>query len=400
MLSILTRTVICATSSSNLLKGAACFWITLLRLNHERFIHFAPGYGGSFGDLSRTQLSLAPTGMALALLTATMDQAPTFTLVTDLFPPSELPPNRLWAIFQPNGDREGHDRSHGLPQSQAGGNMQIRDKRLTHRFDGRVTLFDSGGIGELKSESVPPHYQATRTMSASVGVAGAAARMARDPDASVAAPNEERLAERTRIAQDLHDTLLQGFFAVSMQLRAALNTLPKDCAARPRLSTVMQLLDRVLEEGRYFLEGLRSSNERKTSLGKAFAGVPNDLGFSSAVGFRVIVLGTERELSVHLCDDIYRIVREAIVNAYHHSGAKDIEIEIEYRSSDLRFAVRDDGCGIDPQKLQWGKNGHWGLQGMRERADRIGGRLRVLSRSGLGTEIELRVPGHIAYEPM
>jgi signal transduction histidine kinase len=278
--------------------------------------------------------------------------------------------------------------------------MQIRDKRLKHRFDGRLIVFDSVGIGELRSESVPPHYQATRTMSASVGVAGAAARMAREPDASVAAPNEERLAERTRIAQDLHDSLLQGFFAVSMQLRAALSSLPEDCAARPRLSTVMQLLDRVLEEGRYVVEGLRSPNERKTSLGNAFARVPNDLGFSSAVGFRVIVLGTERELSVSPCDDIYRIVREAIVNAYRHSGAKDIETEIEYCPSDLRFAVRDNGCGIDPQNLQWGKNGHWGLQGMRERADRIGARLRVLSRSELGTEIELRVPGQIAYEPI
>src|SRR6202051_1186454 len=115
--------------------------------------------------------------------------------------------------------------------------MQIRNERLTHRFDGRVTLFDSVGIGELRSESVPPHYQATRTMSAPVGVAGAAARMAREPDASVAAPNEERLAERTRIAQDLHDTLLQGFFAVSLQPRAVVESLPTDWGARPRLRT-------------------------------------------------------------------------------------------------------------------------------------------------------------------
>ena len=278
--------------------------------------------------------------------------------------------------------------------------MQIRDDSLTHRVDGRNIVFDSAGNDELRSEMVPARYQATRTMSASVGVAGAAARMAREPGASVAAPNEERLAERTRIAQDLHDTLLQGFFAVSMHLHAAVENLPTDCGARQRLSTVLQLLNRVLAEGRCVLEGLRSPNERETSLGKAFACVPSDLGFSSAVGFRVIVLGTERELSVSLCDDVYRIVREAIVNAYRHSGAKDIETEIEYRPSDLRFAVRDNGCGIDPQNLQWGKNGHWGLQGMRERADRIGGRLRVLSRSELGTEIELRVPGHIAYEPM
>jgi signal transduction histidine kinase len=278
--------------------------------------------------------------------------------------------------------------------------MQIRDDSLTHRVDGRNIVFDSAGNDELRSEMVPARYQATCTMSVPVGVAGAAVRMAREPGASVAAPNEERLAERTRIAQELHDTLLQGFFAVSMQLHAAVETLPTDCSARPRLSTVMELLNQVLAEGRCAVEGLRSPNEHKTSLGKAFARVPNDLGFSSAVGFRVIVLGTERELSVSLCDDVYRIVREAIVNAYRHSGAKDIETEIEYRPSDLRFAVRDNGCGIDPQNLQWGKNGHWGLQGMRERADRIGGRLRVLSRSELGTEIELRVPGQIAYEPM
>src|ERR1700676_3263745 len=142
--------------------------------------------------------------------------------------------------------------------------MQIRDDSLTHRVDGRNIVFDSAGNDELRSEMVPARYQATCTMSVPVGVAGAAARMAREPDASVAAPNEERLAERTRIAQDLHDTLLQGFFAVSMQLRAVLNSLPEDCAARQRFSTVMQLLDRVLEEGRYVVEGLRSPNECKT----------------------------------------------------------------------------------------------------------------------------------------
>jgi signal transduction histidine kinase len=278
--------------------------------------------------------------------------------------------------------------------------MQIRDERLTHRFDGRVIVFDSAGIDELRSETVPARYQATRTMSASVGVAGAAARMAREPGASVAAPNEERLAERTRIAQDLHDTLLQGFFAVSMQLHAAVESLPKDCAARPRLSTVMQLLNRVLAEGRCVLEGLRAPNECNISLGAAFARVPNDLGFPSSVGFRVMVSGRGRALTSGPRDDIYRIVREAIVNAYHHSGAKEIEVEIGYRSAELRIAVRDSGCGIDPRNLRGGRNGHWGLQGMRERADRIGARLRVLSGSELGTEIELRVPGQIAYEAM
>jgi signal transduction histidine kinase len=96
---------------------------------------------------------------------------------------------------------------------------------------------------------------------------------------------------------------------------------------------------------------------------------------------------------------VYCVVREAIINAYRHSGATDIQAEIEYRPSELRVAVRDNGCGIDPQTLEWGQNGHWGLRGMRERADRIGARLRVLSRIALGTEIELRIPGELAFEP-
>ena len=104
---------------------------------------------------------------------------------------------------------------------------------------------------------------------------------------SLDARYEERLAERTRIAQELQDTLLQGFFAVSMQLHAAVDHLPADSAAKPRFSTVLQLLDRVLEQGRCAVQGLRSTNERIASLGEAFAGIPNDLGFPSAVSFRL-----------------------------------------------------------------------------------------------------------------
>jgi signal transduction histidine kinase len=209
---------------------------------------------------------------------------------------------------------------------------------------------------------------------------------------------EERLAERKRIAQELHDTLLQGFFAVSMQIHAAVDHLPADCAAKARFSDVLQLLDRVLAQGRCAVQGLRSPNERIASLGEAFAGVPSDLGIPSADGFRVVVHGRERELRPGLRDEVYRIGREAIVNACRHSQARDIETEVEYRSTELRIAVRDNGCGIDPQELQWGRNGHWGLQGMRERAERIGARLRLLSRVALGTEVELCVPSQVAFE--
>ena len=209
----------------------------------------------------------------------------------------------------------------------------------------------------------------------------------------------ERLAERTRIAQDLHDTLLQGFFAVSMQLHTAVDDLPADLVARPRFSDILDRMDRVLEDGRRAVQGLRSPQEHGASLGHALAGVPSDVCSPSAAEFKVVVVGRPMELRPAVSDELYCIGREAIVNAYRHSRAKQIETEIEYRPTELRIAVRDNGCGIDPHQLQWGRPGHWGLQGMRERAERIGAQLRLLSKVSAGTEVELCVPSRIAFRP-
>lgn len=273
--------------------------------------------------------------------------------------------------------------------------MQIREKEHM----GRVIVFDSTGASEPRGKTHATHRPATRSVGASARFAGAAARMMRELGAGPDTRDEVRFAERTRIAQALHDTLLQGFFAASLQLHAAVDRLPADCAERPRFSAVLQLLRGVLEEGRCAVQGLRAPNDRGTSLREAIARVPDKYGFPSAVGFRVIARGGERELRVGPRDKIYRIVCEAIVNAYRHSEAKGIEAEIEFCSAGLRIIVRDDGCGIDPQILERGRNGHWGLQGMRERAERIGARFRVLSRIEHGTEVELSVPGEVAYEP-
>ena len=215
---------------------------------------------------------------------------------------------------------------------------------------------------------------------------------------SLEVPDEELLAERTRIAQELHDTLLQGFFAASMHLRAAVDRLPADSPAKPQFGDVLRLVDRTVEEGRRAVQGLRSPGRPIGSLGEAFAAVPNDLCLPPSVGFQVVVHGTERELRAGLFEEVYRIGREAILNAYRHSRAEHIEAEIEYRAKELRIAVRDNGCGIDPHQLHRDWRGRWGLRGMRERADRIGARLRLLSKSALGTEVELRVPGRVAFE--
>lgn len=202
--------------------------------------------------------------------------------------------------------------------------------------------------------------------------------------------------ERTRIAQDLHDTLLQGFLAASMQLHVAVDSLPADCPAKRRFTCALHTVDRAVEEGRRAIEGLQSPYSSFQSLGHALAGVPNDLGLPPAVEFRVIVEGRRRELRAGMGDQLYRIGREAIFNAYRHAQAKRIETEIEYRPTELRIAVRDDGCGIDTRLLE--RAGHWGLRGMRERAERMGAQLRVLSRIALGTEIELSVPSRVVFE--
>lgn len=221
----------------------------------------------------------------------------------------------------------------------------------------------------------------------------------RSNGSNVAVKNE-RLAERARIAQELHDTLLQGFVAASMHLHAAVDRLPCECPEKQRFTDIAQMVDRVLDEGRCALQGLRSRNKFGVSLGEALASVPSDLDFPSPTGFRVVVLGREKELREGLFDVVYRIGREAIVNACRHSQAKEIEVEVEYRPTGLRIAVRDNGCGMGPQELGGSRPGHWGLDGMREKADRIGARIRLWSRVALGTEVELCVPGWIAFEPL
>src|SRR6266699_811223 len=209
---------------------------------------------------------------------------------------------------------------------------------------------------------------------------------------------EERLAERTRIAQELHDTLLQGFLSASMQLHVADDHLAIDSPAKPLVWRVLELMRHVIEEGRDAVRGLRSSKLSSPDLEQAFSQIRQEFPVQSQIGFRVIVEGTPRPLRSVIRDEVYLIGREALSNAFRHAHASDIEVELEYAASHLRILIRDDGGGIDPQVLRSGRDGHWGLSGMKERTERIGGRLRVLSRAVAGTEVELFVPGQIAFK--
>jgi signal transduction histidine kinase len=208
---------------------------------------------------------------------------------------------------------------------------------------------------------------------------------------------EERFAERTRIAQELHDTLLQGVLSASMQLHVAVDHLPADSPSKPSLNRVLELMAQVIEEGRNAVRGLRSSDTSSQNLEQAFSRIQQELAIEEPISFRVIVEGRPKLLHPIIRDEVYRIGREALVNAFRHAQAKRIEAEMDYADRYLRLVIRDDGCGIDPQVLRSGREGHWGLSGMRERAEGIGARFKVRSRLARGTEVELHVPGQVAF---
>jgi signal transduction histidine kinase/streptogramin lyase len=209
---------------------------------------------------------------------------------------------------------------------------------------------------------------------------------------------QERIAERTRIAQELHDTLLQGFLSASMQLDVAEDQIADDSPGKPLVGRVLRMMAHVIEEGRNALQGLRSPEAEGSNLETAFSRMRQEFSTEEKIGYRVIAQSAARPLRPLIRDEVYRIGREALANAFLHAKAKSIEVELEYGERYLRILVRDDGCGIDPQVLQAGRGGHWGLPGMRERSEGIGASLKLRSRVGAGTEIELIVPSGIAFE--
>ena len=210
---------------------------------------------------------------------------------------------------------------------------------------------------------------------------------------------EERLSERTRIAQDLHDTLLQGIVSVSMHLDTAVNKLPPDSPAKSRLERMREMMRQIILEGRNTVNGLRSSGKLNANdLEQEFSRLSQQLNAQGKTNFRVMAEGLKRPFCPTIHEEIYHICREAIANAFRHSEAASIEVEMEYSKNFFKILIRDDGIGIDEGVLKTGREGHWGLSGMKERTEKIGAKLKVYSRTGAGTEIELIVPSRVAFE--
>jgi signal transduction histidine kinase/ligand-binding sensor domain-containing protein len=301
-----------------------------------------------------------------------------------------------------------HDWSEPVAQRQAGFTNLGPG---TYRF--RVIASNSEGVWNSAEAVLPftiaPAWSQMRSFWAIIGllVAGGVwggyrmrlRQLARQLDLRF----EERLAERSRIARELHDTLLQSFQGALLRFRAVTYMLPdRPADARDTLENAIDQARQAIVEGRDAVQGLRSAAISKNDIAVAIATLAETLstdnGGQSPPVFHVSVEGTPRDLPPVVQDEVYRIAGEALRNAFRHAHASRIEVEIRYDQRRFRLRVRDDGKGIDPEAARGRTyDGHYGIAGMHERAKLIGGTLSVWSEVNSGTEAELTVPASVAY---
>jgi signal transduction histidine kinase len=221
----------------------------------------------------------------------------------------------------------------------------------------------------------------------------------RQMTAKINAQFEQRLAAQTRVAQELHEKMLQGFVGASMQVDVAADQLSEDSPIKPTLNRALQLMRQVVEEGRGAVRGLGLSRTPSLDLEDAFRLIQREVTATAnekPVEFRLSVRGDQKALNPLVRDEIYRIGREALINAFRHSQAQHIDAELKYGFGKFHLWVCDDGRGIDEHTLRTVST-EGGLSAMSERANRMGARVQVFSSPRRGTEVKLTVPGQVAF---
>jgi len=206
-----------------------------------------------------------------------------------------------------------------------------------------------------------------------------------------------QLAERERIARELHDTLLQAFQGLVLRFQGAIKQMPDQEPSRQLMVEALDRADEALLEGRNRVRDLRSETAMVNELSESLRACMEELASDYPIEASVTEVGTRQPLHPIVRDEAYRIAREALSNAFQHSKASKIEAEISYHSENVRVIVRDDGRGIDQSILNDGRSGHWGLSGMRERAEKIGAQFNIWSSPRAGTELDLVIPAKVAY---
>jgi signal transduction histidine kinase len=280
----------------------------------------------------------------------------------------------------------------------------------THSFHVRVSngdgIWDRAGISyEITQE---PYFYATGWFRLVAFIAfvltltGGYRLRLRQIHAQMNARFDERVTERTRIARDLHDTLLQSFQALLLNFHSVTYLLPnRPVEARDTLETAIEHARQAITEGRNAVEGLRppryEGGDLQATIGKLGRELAAHYNEAASPDFHVNVEGATRSLAPIVGNEIGRVAIEAVRNAFVHARAQRIEVEIGYHARELRLRVRDNGKGIDPKIFEEGRDGHYGITGMCERAKLAGGKLVFWSELGSGTELELTVPASLAY---
>jgi signal transduction histidine kinase len=209
---------------------------------------------------------------------------------------------------------------------------------------------------------------------------------------------DERLAERTRIARDFHDTLLQTIQASKLVADGTLDASTGQDRANEILRKLSGWLGQAIEEGRSALHSLRISTVEGNDLAEGFRRACDEYAAPRQIEFSISLEGGAEEMHPIVRDEVYQIGCEAIRNACMHSGATRVIVDLAYRG-DLRLRVRDNGTGIDSSVAIKGRPGHFGLAGMQERSSRIKARLNISSAPDTGTEVNLVVPRNIVFPP-
>jgi len=276
------------------------------------------------------------------------------------------------------------------------------------KYQFRVAAMNPNGEWGESASSVdiviPPTFVQTNTFAALTGCAVITslwltyAWRIRKVTARVRARLQERLTERERIARELHDTLLQNMQGLILKLQNVAEEIPADAPARRMMEQALDRADEVLIDGRDRVKDLRESQQLAPDLPDALNQAAAELIGAGTVEFSLAIDGATRPLHPIVREEAFKVAREALANALRHAHATKIEAEVAYAPRELCVRVRDDGRGIDEEVLEaGGRANHWGLLGMHERANKIRGRLSIWSGRNSGTEIELRVPGQIAY---
>jgi signal transduction histidine kinase len=209
---------------------------------------------------------------------------------------------------------------------------------------------------------------------------------------------EERSKERARIVHELHDTLLQGFVGASILLHVAFEQTPADSLSKPALSRALHLVHRAIDEGRAAMRGLRTTSPDRSTLDRAFSELISEVTTGNGPRILISVQGEPQTLGPAVQEELFLIGREAVMNALHHSGATEIDVEVQYLTDGVCVFVRDNGCGIDPEAVRKNSESHWGINGMRKRAENVAALFDLRSTPGGGTEVGVAVPAEFANQ--